>query len=207
MTSAKQKSANQRNSQHSTGPRTEEGKTAVKPNALKHGLIAETHCLPWEDPEEYEMLHQDYIEHYQPIGREETELVERIASLRWRLKRVPAYETAIITSGCREKGSGPVGVFIVNVTPYEDEMGGKEETTGSIKKNEEPSLEHVNNDSMNYGHSLFEVMPTLALFIRWEKDLTRMLSEVIRDFKNCQAERLARQSLADGPKLIEQLGK
>jgi hypothetical protein len=45
------------------------------------------------------------------------------------------------------------------------------------------------------------------LFTRWEKDLTRMLSEVIRDLKNCQAERLTRQSLADGPNLIEQLGK
>lgn len=80
MTSQKQKRANQCNSQNSTGPQTEEGKTAVKLNALKHGLTAETHCLPREDPAAFEKLHQDYIEYYQPVGREETELVERIAS-------------------------------------------------------------------------------------------------------------------------------
>jgi len=50
-------------------------------------------------------------------------------------------------------------------------------------------------------------MPSLALVTRWEKDLTKMLSEVVRDLKICQAERQARQSLADGRKLIEQVNK
>jgi hypothetical protein len=207
MTSQKQKRANQRNSQNSTGPQTEEGKTAVKLNALKHGLTAETHCLPWEDPAAFEKLHQDCIEYYQPVGREETELVERIASLRWRLKRGPAYETALITSGCRRKGSEPVGTFIVNMISLGEEKEGEEEKTDTIKKDKEPSLEDIKNDFMYYGHALFEVMPSLALVTRREKDLTKMHSDAIRDLKSCQAERQARQSLADSPKLIEHVGK
>jgi hypothetical protein len=207
MTSSKQKRANQRNSQHSTGPRTQEGKTAVKLNALKHGLTAETHCLPWEDPEEYEMLHQDYIKHYQPVGREETELVERIASLRWRLKRGFAFETALIKSGCRRKDSEPVGTFIVNMISYDKEGNEIKGDTDTIKEDNEPSLEDIKNDFMYYGHSLLEVMPSLALVTRREKDLTKMLSEVVRDLKICQAERQARQSLAGSPELIEHVGK
>jgi hypothetical protein len=41
VTSDKQTQANRRNAQKSTGPKTPEGKAAVRHNALKHGLLAE----------------------------------------------------------------------------------------------------------------------------------------------------------------------
>ena len=40
MTSERQKAANQANALHSTGPKTEEGKAAVRFNPLRHGLLA-----------------------------------------------------------------------------------------------------------------------------------------------------------------------
>ncbi len=47
--SDKQLAANQRNAKLSTGPKTAEGKEAVKYNALKHGLLAKEVLLPGED--------------------------------------------------------------------------------------------------------------------------------------------------------------
>jgi hypothetical protein len=49
MSSEKQRSANQANAQKSTGPKTAEGKTNAKRNALKHGLTGDGSVLPVED--------------------------------------------------------------------------------------------------------------------------------------------------------------
>ena len=49
MTSDKQADANRRNARKSTGPKTPEGKAAVRLNALKHGLLANDVLLPGED--------------------------------------------------------------------------------------------------------------------------------------------------------------
>jgi len=42
--------ANRRNAQRSTGPRSAEGKSRARLNALKHGATAQIHVLPGEDP-------------------------------------------------------------------------------------------------------------------------------------------------------------
>lgn len=47
MTSLKQRAANDRNAQLSTGPRTEEGQRRASINALKHGLTTPIESTPW----------------------------------------------------------------------------------------------------------------------------------------------------------------
>ena len=49
MTSERQRAANQANARHSTGPKTPEGKAAVRLNAFRHGLLARDVVLPEED--------------------------------------------------------------------------------------------------------------------------------------------------------------
>jgi hypothetical protein len=49
MTSPRKAEANRRNAQKSTGPKTPEGKDAVRLNALKHGLLCREVLLPGED--------------------------------------------------------------------------------------------------------------------------------------------------------------
>jgi len=51
MSSDKQVQANRRNALKSTGPRTPEGKAAVRQNALRHGLLSKETLLPGEDQE------------------------------------------------------------------------------------------------------------------------------------------------------------
>ena len=49
MTSAKKSEANRQNARRSSGPKTPEGKAAVRLNAVKHGLLSEQVLLPGED--------------------------------------------------------------------------------------------------------------------------------------------------------------
>src|SRR5215211_7001331 len=51
MTSDKKTEANRRNALKSTGPKTLEGKAAVRLKALRHGLLSQEMLLPGEDEE------------------------------------------------------------------------------------------------------------------------------------------------------------
>src|SRR5689334_22556216 len=53
MSTEKQIDANRRNSQHSTGPRTDAGKSRSRLNALKTGIDANLEVLPKESAESF----------------------------------------------------------------------------------------------------------------------------------------------------------
>jgi hypothetical protein len=72
--------ANRLNAQRSTGPKTEAGKRAVRYNALKHGLLAETSLLPGEDAALFRDLVDGIRAQSEPAGELEQLLVDRITS-------------------------------------------------------------------------------------------------------------------------------
>ena len=90
-----QTNANRRNAAKSTGPRTTEGKAASSRNALKHGLCADQHLLPGEDPEDFRLLLDDLFGRFRPVGDGEETLVLRIAADQWRLDRALPMEAGI----------------------------------------------------------------------------------------------------------------
>ena len=93
MISQRQHEANRRNAAKSHGPKTPEGRAAVRLNALKHGLTAEEIILPTtEDKTEYEQFRLDFLEECQPVGLIEHVLVEDMVTARWRLNRVRKME-------------------------------------------------------------------------------------------------------------------
>ncbi len=96
MTSFRQEQANRRNALHSTGPRTEEGKRASRANAFRHGLTAETIVTGVEDAEDYRAFEAAVIADYDARTAVERELVLRLASLLWRLRRATAVETDLL---------------------------------------------------------------------------------------------------------------
>jgi hypothetical protein len=71
-----------------TGPRTEEGKRVSRCNALRHGLTAETVIDGLEDSEDYRGFEAAIIADYDAETAVERELVLRLASLLWRLRRI-----------------------------------------------------------------------------------------------------------------------
>ena len=96
MASEKQIIANRQNALTSTGPRSLAGKTRSRLNAVRHGLTATQAMLPGEDPSEFAGLRSAMFASIKPEGALENQLVERAASLVWRMRRVPAFEVALL---------------------------------------------------------------------------------------------------------------
>jgi hypothetical protein len=111
--SRKQIRANRRNALRSTGPRTPEGKRAVRWNALKHGLLAREVVLPVgegnEDAEEFQNLLAELRDDLEPAGVLEEILVEKIAVCYWRLRRVLRAEMGEI----RQRVAGVAGSMLL----------------------------------------------------------------------------------------------
>src|SRR5262245_18716210 len=98
MSSLKQIEANRRNALKSTGPTTLEGKQRSRCNAVRHGLTAETVIAALEDSEDYEAFEAAVISDYHAESAVERELVLRLASVLWRLRRATSIETALLES-------------------------------------------------------------------------------------------------------------
>ena len=106
MTSLKQIEANRRNAENSTGPRSEAGKQRSSRNAVRHGLTAETVIEPLEDAEDYAAFEEAIAAGFDPETAVERELILRLASLLWRLRRATSIETAVFQVKI-EHDSGP----------------------------------------------------------------------------------------------------
>jgi hypothetical protein len=99
MTSDKKAQANRRNALKSTGPKTPEGKAAVRLNALRHGMRSEELIiLPGEDEEALRELSERLRTELQPVGELENLLVDRIVAAEWRLRRLRQVEAGIFAS-------------------------------------------------------------------------------------------------------------
>jgi hypothetical protein len=125
MTSFRQIEANRHNALKSTGPKTEDGKQRSRRNAFRHGFTAETIIEPLENRDEYRAFEAAILTEYLPQTPVEQELVRRLASLFWRLRRATSIETGLLRmqseflqafrssrlkkAETREQGAGEVG--------------------------------------------------------------------------------------------------
>jgi hypothetical protein len=94
MTSFRQIEANRRNALRSTGPNTEGGKRRSRQNAVRHGY--ETVIEIVEDADDYRGFEAAVIADHDAQTAVERELVHRLASLLWRLRRTTAIETDLL---------------------------------------------------------------------------------------------------------------
>src|ERR1700694_764661 len=95
MTTFRQIEANRRNARNSTGPVTEEGKQRSRCNAVRHGLTAETVIGALEDAEDYQAFEAAIVADCDAQSAVERELVLRLSSLLWRLRRATTMETGL----------------------------------------------------------------------------------------------------------------
>src|SRR6516225_6766819 len=102
MTSFRQIEANRRNARLSTGPGTEEGKKKSRQNAVRHGLTAETVIDALEDAEDYAAFEMAITADFDAQPAVARELVLRLASLLWRLRRATAIETGLFEIQARQ---------------------------------------------------------------------------------------------------------
>ena len=102
VTSEKQIQANRRNALNSTGPKTPEGKAAVRNNAIKHGLLSQGVLLPGEDETALTELGEHLWAELQPVGELESLLMEQIIAAVWRLRRLSGLRPASLPGNCME---------------------------------------------------------------------------------------------------------
>jgi hypothetical protein len=94
-TSPAQLAANTANAQHSTGPRTPEGKTRSSQNASKHGLTArEVIIAPGEQPE-FDHLLAQYQADVKPQGAIQQTLFNQLVAAAWNLRRIGRMESEL----------------------------------------------------------------------------------------------------------------
>ena len=80
----------------SGGPTTKRGRERSRCNALKHGIFASVVVLEDESPAQFDSLLQGFRDDLRPEGMMEEVLVEKLATLKWRHRRMLAAERAEI---------------------------------------------------------------------------------------------------------------
>jgi hypothetical protein len=92
MATPAQIAANRANAQKSTGPRSVEGKSASRFNALKHGIDAASIVIPGEDPADYDALVAQYLHEYRPQSASESFHVDTMIRADWQKRRLETVE-------------------------------------------------------------------------------------------------------------------
>jgi hypothetical protein len=115
MASPAQILANRENAQHSSGPKTLEGKQSASRNSTRHGLTGTQIVMPGEDPAAYEQLRQGLHESHHPANEAERILVDQIAANAWRLMRAQRVETAFfkkLAEGAEDPDAAIAAAFL-----------------------------------------------------------------------------------------------
>ena len=96
MSTAAQLAANQANAQHSTGPRTPDGKTASSANATKHGFFAKHAVLLNElEHRQFESLRNSFVYEFNPANIVEVTLLDQLVLATWNIERANRLEAEL----------------------------------------------------------------------------------------------------------------
>jgi hypothetical protein len=95
MSTQKQIEANRRNSQHSTGPRTDAGKAVSRGNAIRTGIYAESLAIRGEEARALQQLTAEYFQEWDPVTPRERDLVDSIVRNEWILRRMGLVEAEL----------------------------------------------------------------------------------------------------------------
>src|SRR5580658_6261233 len=119
MISEKQLEANRRNAQHSTGPKTGEGKERSSRNNLRHGLTGQISLLPTEDREAHDAFCHELIESFKPETPMERQLAQSVAEDNWRLNRAVAIENNMFALGHQHEQS-EIRIALADAKTFQD---------------------------------------------------------------------------------------
>jgi hypothetical protein len=111
MATESQINANRQNSQNSTGPRTDAGRTIVSQNAVSTGLFSKNNFVRPNELERYNALHDSLHADLAPLGALEENLAIEIIRASWRLERCNAVEAGFTTE-CPDTDPMASGNFV-----------------------------------------------------------------------------------------------
>jgi len=88
---------NRGNAQHSTGPRTEEGKAASAQNARKHGLTGQLRLDSQAESDRFDARCAEYAAYYKLDHPEAARLIREIVTAQFRMEQIWAVQRTVIT--------------------------------------------------------------------------------------------------------------
>jgi hypothetical protein len=184
MTSLKQIEANRRNALKSTGPTTPEGKERSRRNALRHGLTAETVIAAIEHAEDYQAFEAAVIADYDAESAVERELVLRLASVLWRLRRATGIETALFASVTAEPGKVEHGSSHSTLVEAADLSGRNQLHLIATRQTDAAAGNELGSDTKTdiaNGFLRLAALPTFALdrLSRYEHLLWRQARQIV----------------------------
>ena len=177
---------------HSSAPDPSPKKASKKSrqNAVRHGLTAETVINALEDAEDYAAFEMAITADYDAQSAVERELVLRLASLLWRLRRATAIESGLfkiqskqLLQFCQrrhahQKRHEIIDSMYQNAVATEDDMQHKaDEDTGS-----QPTLEFADqSDDLTCSFVRLTNLPTYPLdrLSRYEATLWRQACQIL----------------------------
>jgi hypothetical protein len=117
MATPAQINANRANAQKATGPRSVEGKSASRFNALKHGIDAATVVIPCEDPADYEALAADYHRDFRPRSPSESFHVDTMLRADWLKRRLQIVEADLYRTLLAETPGASLAAVLLSDSP------------------------------------------------------------------------------------------
>ena len=98
--------ASRANGKLSPGPTSAAGKLRASANSTRHGLLADNLVLDGESKEVFAVLHQQYIDRFNPTDGIEVALVEDLAATTWRQHRLLVIESTLLNQAAvRQPGN------------------------------------------------------------------------------------------------------
>ena len=188
MSTQAQIDANRLNAQKSTGPKTPEGRAAVRLNGVKHGLTAETLILAGESAEDFQALLDAFESEHQPETTLEATLVRKVAICTWRLQRVYRAEAGFFHFREQE------------LTTRSEDFRSRDEDQrlATIFEQDAPTPLPLCTSG------------TLAYLIRYEAHLERSLYRALAELRRLRADRQKNSTIqtqsAVAPKQINNIG-
>src|SRR5256886_14332502 len=154
LTSKRQTVATRATARRSTGPKSPEGKHAVRLNGLRHGLLSRDVVLPGEDAAGFEELRNAVRAELAPSGPVEGFLADRVVNAIWRLRRLERAEAALfhwhLYTLAVERRSETVGSFVETIYDPLSMIGG-DETFIKNKNAHQEGQEHLKRDRCGSG--------------------------------------------------------
>ena len=194
MTSLRQIEANRRNAQLSTGPVTEEGKQRSRQNAIRHGLTAETVIDALEDADDYTAFERAITADYEAQSAVERELVLRLASLLWRLRRATSIESGLFKIQARQllqfrqrrqaqrKRQEMIDSMYRDAVAAEGDLQEADEPTRNLSIGSPSTVEHADqSDDLTRSFIRLSNLPTYPLdrVSRYEATLWRQACQIL----------------------------
>ena len=117
MATQAQINANRANALKSTGPRSVEGKSTSRFNALKHGIDAASIVIPGEDPADYDALVGDYHRDFRPQSPSETFHVDTMLRADWQKRRLQRVEADLHRTLLAETPGATLAAALLSDSP------------------------------------------------------------------------------------------